>query len=345
MADKITPPALKTGDTIALVSPSTRLNETWPAVLNRSIAHLKSLGFQIKVIYSPLQGSFTDQIKQRVEELHSAFADPEVQAILTTMGGNHANELSRRLDYDLIRKNPKIFCGYSDTTNLHGALYTQAGLRTFYGPAAITEFGDFPKPMEFTTNHFLKVLCDGKEPIGKIPRSIQWARELPSFTTTGDQAHEQPRTLVPTPAWKWLRPGKAEGRIWGGVLTSLLELAGTPYWPDMSGGILLIESSFGNTIFDPVPTEKTRYQLGDLANIGVFDQINGLIFGRINGQSEQLDAELAEVLLGQTEDWSFPILTNVDVGHTAPNLTIPLGSLVRLDSEKDEWVILEPSVA
>ncbi|KAF2789728.1 peptidase S66, LD-carboxypeptidase A [Melanomma pulvis-pyrius CBS 109.77] len=343
--DTIIPRALKKGDTIAFVSPSTRFNDILPAVFSRAAAYLESLGFHVKVIFhGPLKGSFIENIQQRRDELHEAFADTEVKAIICTSGGNHANELLRHLNYELIRANPKIFCGYSDITNLHGALLTQARLRTFYGPTSI-ELGCFPRPLEFSSSHLLTVVHDAPgEPVGAFPRSREWAKNLPSFVTGKDANSKEPQELSSSPPWKWLRPGKATGRILGGVLTSLLDLAGTKFWPDFNGAILLLESSFGNNVGDPVPLTKTRYQLADLANIGVFDQIHGLVFGRLVGQSDEMDKAFAEILLGQCYGTNFPIVMNVDVGHTDPVLTIPLNSLIRMDSEKDELVGLEPSV-
>jgi len=340
------PPALQKGDTIALISPSARLNEVLSAALARTRSQLEGLGFNTKVIYhGALSGPHISQVDKRVDELNSAFADPSVKAIICTSGGNHASELLRRIDYDLVRKNPKIFSGYSDITCLHNALLTQAGLRTFYGPTCLIEFGVFPAPIQFTVDHFLKVLCNPGQAVGPFPRSKEWAPDLPSFVVGKDKDAEDAQVLVPSPNWRWVRPGKGEGRILGGVFTSLLETAGTKFWPDFQGAILLLETSFSPAqLGAPVPVARTRSQLAQLANIGIFDQINGLVFGRQVGQSEQFDAEVAQLLLDQCYGTNFPILMNADFGHTDPKLTLPLGSLVRLDAEKDEFVGLEPAV-
>jgi muramoyltetrapeptide carboxypeptidase LdcA involved in peptidoglycan recycling len=122
--------------------------------------------------------TFHETVLLRCHEIHSAFRDPEVKAIICTIGGLSANELLPHLDYDLIKANPKIFCGYSDITLLHHAIFTQTGLQTFYGPAAITQFGEYPKPLNFTLSHFLKVLQGVEKPIGALPRSIEWTEEF-----------------------------------------------------------------------------------------------------------------------------------------------------------------------
>jgi len=140
MTTEIIPSALKKGDKIAFVSPSARLNDNFPASVTRATSHFEALGFKVKTIFtSPLSSDFREATLQRCDELHAAFSDPDVKYVLCSLGGSICNELVRFLDYDLIKKNPKISCGCSDISLLHYALYTQCGLETFYGPAAISE--------------------------------------------------------------------------------------------------------------------------------------------------------------------------------------------------------------
>jgi muramoyltetrapeptide carboxypeptidase LdcA involved in peptidoglycan recycling len=134
----------------------------------------------------------------RCSEIHNAFSDPEVKAIICTIGGLSANELLRHLDYELIKANPKIFCGYSDITLLHHAIFTQTGLRTFYGPAVITQFGEFPKPIDFTISHFQRVLCNPVE-VGKLPRSIEWTEEYRDWMNGDDALRPRYLYVFPSP--------------------------------------------------------------------------------------------------------------------------------------------------
>jgi muramoyltetrapeptide carboxypeptidase len=242
MAPTTVPAALKEGDTIAFISPSERLNSIFPAALNRAKIYIDSLGFKVKIIFDPTPSSnFREAVLKRCDEVHAAFRDPEVKAILCTVGGTTANELLRFLDYDLIKANPKIFCGYSDITVLHYAIFTQTGLQTFYGATAIAEFGEFPEPLDFTAKDFLKVLKDSADrPIGLVPRSLEWTQDLPGFFFGKDT--KGPRNLDPAPGWTWLRAGKAKGRIFGGCLSVVLRLKGTKYWADHRGKILLLEN-------------------------------------------------------------------------------------------------------
>lgn len=173
------------------------------------------------------------------------------------------------MDYEIVKQNPKIFFGYSDITVLHYALFTEAGLRTFYGPAAITELGDYPEPLAFITDKFLRVLqLSVGKPIGPMPRSLHWAAKLPDFSTDA----QSPRELSPALGWTRLRPGKATDRIFGGCLPSILHLAGTKYWPDYHGRIMLLENPMGEKMEDPLSLTATRAKMADLVNLGVFEQ-------------------------------------------------------------------------
>jgi muramoyltetrapeptide carboxypeptidase LdcA involved in peptidoglycan recycling len=190
----VVPQALRPRDTIAFVSPSGRLNRIFPNRIYRARDALEKLGYRVKIFFDerPTK-TFHEAVLLRCSEIHSAFADPEVRVIICTIGGLSANELLPHLDYRLIKANPKIFCGYSDITLLHHAFFTQAGLQTFYGPAAMTQFGEFPRPLEFTLIHFFKVLQTVGKPIGALPRSIEWTEEFRDWGN-GDEA-TRPRTL------------------------------------------------------------------------------------------------------------------------------------------------------
>lgn len=245
--------------------------------------------------------------------------------------------------------------GYSDITLLHLAINKMTGLRTFYGPAIITSFGEIPEPLEFTVEHFLKVLCGGRE-VGKMPRSREFTDEFGDWgKESSDQASLKARTLELNLGWKWLRGGKCEGRMTGGCLPSLLQLSGTRYWPIMEGRILLLENPEGEQPDGPLPFDQTRSLMADLVNLGVFDQIVGLVVGRPKGyegkELERFEGMVLDMCFGVRfegerigEEREFPILVGVDVGHTDPLLTVPLGALMRLDSGEDVWEVLEPGV-
>ena len=290
----------------------------------------------------------------RCREIHAAFRDPTVRAIFTTLGGSHANELLPFLDYDLIRANPKIFTGYSDTTFLHFAINKKAGLRTYYCVSTLSDLADAPKPIQFTVDHLLAVLSPSTSvPLGPIPRSQFFAAHENAFFD--DAASENPRTLVPSPAWRWVRPGKARGQLFGGVLGCVVRTIGTPYAPDSwVGKMLFVETSMADGNSDlPYPLYRIRESFTDLALAGVLGQVSGVVIGRGYRYDQTMQDEVARVVseVFETIVWGdkptpeFPILMNVDFGHTSPLLTLPYGALAELDSSKDEFSILEAGTA
>ena len=343
--EPIIPKMLQKGDTIAFISPSARLNLLLPAPLQRAKAFIEGLGYHVKVIFNSREpANLHESMLQRCEEIHEAFRDTSIKAIICNVGGSHANELLRHLDYQLIKSHPKIFCGYSDITLLHYAILSQTGLQTFYGPTTFTDFADVPTPFQFTIDQFLHVLqSSAGKAIGHVPRSPEYAEDLPDFFF-GNQYSQKARGLSPSPAWRWLREGSATGRILGGCLPSLLRLTGTPFWPAHRGCILFLETPMGEDMKDPFSLEKTRSCMADLVNAGVIDEIRGLVVGRPYGYDEKMREEFAQLIADQCYGATFPILLNVDIGHTAPILTLPINAMVCIDSSKDEFSILEPSV-
>ncbi|KAJ3159816.1 hypothetical protein HDU86_001468 [Geranomyces michiganensis] len=345
----VTPSALRPGDTIALVSPSARLNDVFPLRIARAKAFLLAAGYQVKIISKePVPKGYLPAVQHRVAELHEAFLDPAVRAIVCTIGGISSNELVPHLDYELIAANPKIFIGYSDITILHHALLVRASLRTFYGPAAITQLGEVGGPFDFTWSHFLSVLqATPGLPIGKLPRSEKWTQDFNDWSSETPTSAE-PRTLHPNERpWTWLCKGQAQGRLLGGCLPSLVQLTGTPYILDAAnweGRILLIELPEGGEGPTPHPLEYARANLVDLANAGLLPKIAGVVVGRPYAYTHEMWNQWDGILKDVLEGYGIPVLTNVDVGHTDPILTLPLDVMVRLDSTTDVFEVLEPGV-
>lgn len=351
MSGSVVPAALRRGDTIAFVAPSARINHIFPFRIARARAFLEAQGFQVREMYTAElpTTSFRAALQTRAEEIHEAFRDERVKCIVCCIGGLTANEILRSLDYDLIRGHPKIFVGSSDITLLHYALFTGAGLRTFYGPSAITQLGEYPAPLDFTWDHFLRVLvAETRAPvreqfqIGPMPRATHYTDEFLDWA--GEPGILRARKTKPAPGWKWLRPGRAQGRIFGGCLPSVLQLFGTPWAVSYKDRILFLELPEGLQPDSPWPLGWARWNLADLGTRGIWDDIVGLVLGRPYRHTEAQTAEWERMVLEITEEWDFPILAGVDVGHTDPMLTVPLDAMCRLDSEVDEWVFLERGV-
>jgi muramoyltetrapeptide carboxypeptidase len=157
-AGALRPPALSSGDTIAIVSPSWCGPADLPAAYRRGLAALRGYGFEVRVMAHAegRRGWVSGTPQERVADLHDAFADPDVRAVLCTIGGLHSAQLLPLLDFDLIAANPKVFCGYSDITSLHLAIQGVTGLVTFYGPALIPQWGAVGGPLDYVVGHFFK---------------------------------------------------------------------------------------------------------------------------------------------------------------------------------------------
>lgn len=340
----ITPSALQKGDTIAFISPSSRLNTLFSHRLQKATSFFSHQGFHIKQIYtSTLPSSHLSTIHIRCSELHTAFSDPCVKAILCTIGGTSANELLPHLDYDLIRRHPKIFCGYSDITVLHHAIYVNTGLKTFYGPAVIPEFGETPEPVRFTADHFFEMVMGrgGKS----VPRSLVHTVEFKDWLV-GD-GDTQSRMFEPAPKWKWLKAGKVQGRLYGGCLPSLVQLCGTKYLPDYTGQVLLLELPEGDKPGLPFSLDAARSAMADLRNAGILEKVAGIVLGRPYMYDGKMTAAFEKMVCDQCYGIEIPILAGVDTGHSDPMLTLPLDAMVSLDSEAmehEQFMILEEAV-
>lgn len=362
----VIPKALRPGCTIAFISPSARLNEIFPLPIVRAQAALEARGFKVKIFWTHEEGESTtvqQHITHRKQEILDAFADKEVDGIITTIGGLTCSELVPHFVNDeaaleILRSNPKVFVGYSDITTLHWMFHKYTGLRTFYGPTAIPELGEFPKPMDFTIDNLIRAIAHDPstgvppQPIGPVPRSTEWEPYLPDYLLHDNPKSEKPNESAPSPAWKWLRGGKAtDARIFGGCISLVQRLQGMrSIAPDWKGRVVFLEAADGDDLIAGLTLSRTRQQLADLVAQGVMDGIKGLVFGRFFGyrtdEQQQAIAKLVREIFIENEavTGDFPILMNVDIGHTSPIITIPMDALVSMDSEKDEFVILEAGV-
>lgn len=333
------PTRLRVGDTIGIVSPSWCGPALFPHRLERGVSCLRELGFKISMgrhVSGRVSPHLSASAADRAADLMAMFADSEIKGIICSIGGDHSCQLLSLLDFDAIRRNPKIFMGFSDVSVLNIALWKEAGLVSFYGPTVLTEFADFPTMPEYSRSGFIQATmnCD---PVGKIIPSTEWTDEFLDWGTQSDLL--RPRLALPSNGWTWLKAGKATGRLLGGCTSSLEHLRGTRFWPDWNGAILFLETSEEK----PSPA-KIDALLSDYANMGVLDQISGLIFGRPTRYTPAEKVELFSTVLASCKYYKFPILVDVDIGHTSPMTTIPIGCLGSLDSDRNDFSIIEAGV-
>jgi muramoyltetrapeptide carboxypeptidase LdcA involved in peptidoglycan recycling len=335
------PSKLQPGDTVAIVSPSWGGAGAFPHRVERGVACLQALGFNFRLAPHALsqRGYVSDTPENRAADIHEVFRDPGVKAIVAAIGGDHSCHLLPLLDFDLIRANPKVFMGYSDITVLNVAIWKATELVTFNGPALITDFAEYPEMFEYTKEHFLRTV-NVAEPAGAIEPSPWWTEELLDWEQKKDL--EQPRTRQPSEGWTWLKPGIAQGRLIGGCIESLQHLRGTRFWPgpdDWRGAIFFFETSEDK----PSPATVDGI-LMDYENMGILEQLGGMLVGRPMFYSDEEREALRQVVAERTRRYSFPIITDMDFGHTAPQFTLPIGCQARIDTEARRFEIVEAAV-
>ncbi len=332
------PPVLKPGDTIGIVSPSWCGAALFPHRVQRGREYLESLGFRVVLAghATGRRGYVSGTPEERAADLRQMFGDPEVKAIVATIGGNHSCHLLPLLDFELIRGNPKIFMGFSDISVLNLAIYTMTGLTTFNGPTLMTDLAEYPEPLPYTREYLLKTLTH-VEPVGDVTPVPAWTDEFLDWGLQADLT--RPRRLQASSGWTWLKPGRGAGPLVGGCLESLEHLRGTPYWPDFEGALLFLETSEEK----PSPAHVDA-MLMDYENMGVLGSINGLIFGRPYGYTNEEKQALRAVILERTHRYNYPVVTDMDFGHTSPMLTIPIGCRAEIDSAGRRFAITEAAV-
>lgn len=329
---------LRPGDTIGVVAPSAPGPARFPHRLERGVAFLESLGYSVTVaphVYGQ-RGHVAGTPEERAEDIMEMFRALEVRAIIAAIGGDHSCHLLPLLDWAVIRQNPKVFMGFSDVTVLNLAIHHETGLITFNGPMIMSDLGEFPQPPGYTVDHMLRAIAR-PEPLGAIAPATDWTEEFLDWRQKLDLT--RPRQFQPSPGWAWLKEGWAAGPLVGGCFESLQHLRGTPFWPDLDGAILFLETS------EEVPSPAwVDAALQDLENMGVLDRLAGLLYGRPMGYTDEQRDELRSVLLERTRRYSFPIVADMDFGHTAPQMTLPIGVRAEIDTRERRFAIVEAAV-
>jgi muramoyltetrapeptide carboxypeptidase len=275
--------------------------------------------------------------EKRAEDLMDAFRDDDVRAIISTIGGLTSNQLLDKLDYEAIQANPTIFCGYSDMTNLHVALQYQANMVSFYGPAVITQFGEWPQPHSYTAEEFLGATQSTDPRV--IEASEEWTDDKDNMDYVEGTDTGYHRDYQDNPGYQWLHHGEATGQLLGGCITSLMNLRGTTYWPDMKDSILVLETPEGANYWEGEDLGRVQSYLTNLRLDGTFDEANGVVFGRGFGYTDEEQEQLKAMVEEATDDYDMPVLYGADIGHTDPMTTVPLGAQASLISKKDEFKV------
>ena len=308
---KIKPVRLKKGDTIAFITPGSFIDDEG---LQKAVENVEGLGCKVQMSKNirAHRGFLAGTDQQRLDDLHWAFSDNKIKAIWCARGGYGCSRLLPKINYGLIKKNPKILIGYSDVTALVNAIYQETGLITFHGPVGASEFTDF------TRKHLQSVLMEGKE------------NHLITLPKLKDE--EKTEELK-------LNAKKIKGELAGGNLSLLAAMAGTPYAVDFKNKIAFIED-IGEK---PYRIDRMLTQLRQACNL---NKACGIALGDFTNcdSNEPNSLSLKETLLDRLDFGNMPVGYRFSFGHTEDHCTLPIGIKAELDVNKMEIKLLESAV-
>lgn len=309
------PSKLQSGDTVMVVAPARSLGIV--SQETRDIANQRFAELGLRVVFGrhveECDVFFSSSIEGRIEDLHEGFSNPEIKAIFTAIGGFSSNQLLSHIDWQLIKNNPKIFCGYSDITALNNTILTKSGLITYSGP----HYSSFGEKLYFDYSLEYLKKCLFEEELLQLTPSDTWTDD-PWYKNQDD------RHPLSTDGYTVLHEGTAEGIIIGGNLCTLNLLQGTEYSPNLSGSILFLEddSQSDNVTFDR--------DLQSLIHQPSFSEVQGLVIGRFQKASGISLEQLQYIIDTKKELRNLPIIVNADFGHTSPRFTYPIGGQARI---------------
>jgi muramoyltetrapeptide carboxypeptidase LdcA involved in peptidoglycan recycling len=327
----IRPPRLSKGDRLAALTLSWGGPGAYPDRYEAGVRQLEaSLGVEVVELAGTRRSP--DEVaadpEARADDLHAALTDPSIAGLVSTIGGDDAIRVLPHIDLDLVAAHPKVLLGYSDTTMIHLA-FQRAGVVSFYGPAIMAGFAENDGVHDY--------LLDGVTRAVFADEDVVWPENLDGWTVEhldwGDPVNQQrPRTLRPSTGWRWLRGRRpVTGRSVVGCLEVLDWARGTPWWPDLDGAVLAIETSEEA----PPPDAVLRF-VRCLAATGDLARLQAVVLGRPGGADldpvehggydEALLTGVDEAGLGE-----MVVVTGVDLGHTDPTWTLPIGVDVAVD--------------
>ena len=283
--------------------------------------NIESLGLRVRLgdNIRLRRGNFAGLPAQQAADLHAAFVDRDVRAVWSARGGSGAALLLPLLDYELIRRHPKVLVGFSDTTALHLAIQRYAGLVTFHGPAGISSF------TPYTASHLHAALMEAE-----VPRTIEPAAENRALAATRPHYGE-----------RLIRGGVATGPLVGGNLATLASLVGTPYAARLRGALAFLE----DVAEPPYRINRMLTQLSQSGELGRAAGVMLGVFNRADPPAGEASLTLEETLVDRIDPLGVPARYGLSFGHVANQFTIPMGVQARFDADAGTLTLLEAGVA
>lgn len=343
----IKPERLKKGDKVAIVSLSRgMLGEDW-AIHKLDIAKERlenDFGLKVVVMPNALKGIkyLYEHPEARAKDLMDAFSDKSIKAIFNAIGGDDTIRLLPYIDYEIIKNNPKIFTGFSDTTVNHFML-RKAGLVSYYGASVMNTWSEYVTINEYTKNAITETLFEPKHRLEIKPSKLE------SFISDTvhwklDNINVQRKFYENTIGYELLNgKGKIYGELIGGCIHTFIYLMGTELWPtvdEWKGKILMLETSG-----ERIPLYVIDWILRNLEAQGIFNVIKGIIIGR-HPHREQIDEYkkcFTRVIVEEGGHKDLPIMYNFNFGHAEPIGVFPIGLEYELDCDNKTLTLLEPA--
>ncbi len=340
----IKPKMLKAGDKVATISLS------WGGAgepdlrwrYEQGIDRLQNVfGLEVVAMPNSLKGGdyLYENPQARAEDLMNAFKDPSIKAIFSNIGGSESIRLLPYIDFDVIRDNPKVFIGYSDSTVTHLFCH-KAGVSSFYGPAILTDFAENVEMHAYTVKALKKTLF-ANEAIGEVKPATEWTSERLEWNIGNKYKKRQ---MNPNKGYELLQgSGVVKGRLIGGCIEVLEFAKGTSLWPTEEywrDSILFFETSEEL----PLPG-NLEYWLRNYGTQGILQQAKGIIFGK--PQNEKYYEEYKEsirLIMKELFLENLPILYNLNFGHTEPKFVLPYGAMAEINCENVTFSILDSGV-
>ena len=339
------PPKLQAGDTVAAISLSSGAAGEFPEVYKAAKRTLeRTLGVHLSETPHALKPDdwLYRNPEARADDLHRALQNPEVKGIFSTIGGYESVRILPFIDPEIIRAHPKVLLGFSDTTTAHLA-FLSAGITSFYGPSLMAGFADlsaFPY-----TETWVKRLLSGWH--GVYRASKTWTEDLSDWNAPDFETEvARPKELQPG-GWRWLQgKTRAEGHTIGGCMEVLEMLKGTKWWPKhelWQGAVIFFETSE-----DRPPPAQVEYWLRNYASQGILAEAAALLIARPRGYTPEQKGALWQAVkkvLLEVDRADMPVAVDLDIGHTTPMMSLPLGCKVAVDPEKKTIELLEAAVS
>lgn len=326
----IKPKRLYAGDTVAVIAPSSGISAKG---FEKGLKHLESLGFKPKVgeFARGKNGFLAATDAERLKDLHWAFSDNDVKGVWCIRGGYGAARLLPFINYNIIKRNPKVFIGYSDITALHMAFHYETGLVTFHGPVAASTFTDY------TRANCLNVLMNPQNDyVVKLSPPTKPEPEIDA-----NPEDEAKKTKEPPVTLETITAGVARGRLIGGNLSLVSSLAGTKYGLNKLKNNILFLEDVGEL---PYRIDRMLTQLLQSADL---KSLSGIALGHFTdagGVKEGESQTVLDVLRDRLGNLGIPVIYGLSFGHINDQFTLPEGIQAELDTKNATVTFLETAV-